>query len=46
MATHQNAVVQFHASDIILCANSNVLYLNEPHARSSDAGYLLLGIIP
>ena len=45
IATHPNAVVRFHASDIILYANTNVSYLNEPQARSCAERNLFLGII-
>ena len=37
MATYTNAVVRFHASDLILCANTNVSYMNEPEALSRTA---------
>ena len=46
MATYPNAVVQFHASDMILRAGTDGLYLTEPQAHSSAAGYLFLGSIP
>ena len=39
MATHPNAVVRFHASDMILCADTNASYLTEPHARSFAEEY-------
>ena len=34
MATNPNAAVRFHASDMILHADTDVLYLTEPQARS------------
>ena len=39
MATYPNSVVKFHASDIILRADTNVSYLTAPEAYSRDAGY-------
>ena len=46
METYPNAVVQFHASDMILRADTDTSYLNEPEARSCAAGYFFLGNIP
>ena len=46
MATHPNAVVRFHASDMILRANTDASYLTEKQARSLAAGYFFLGSIP
>ena len=46
MATYPNAVVIFHASDMILCADTESSYLNEPEARSCDPGCFFLGNIP
>ena len=42
METHPDAVVQFHASEMILCADTIFLYLTEPQASSFAAGYSLL----
>ena len=36
MATYPNAVVRFHASDIVLSSNTDVSYLIEPQAHSPD----------
>ena len=44
MATHPDAVVWFHAPDMILRANTDVSYLAETKVRSHAAGYLLLGM--
>ena len=41
MATYPNAVVIFHASDMILRANTDASYLTEPEARSHTAGFFL-----
>ena len=46
IATNPNAVVIFHASDMILCADTDALYLTGPEARSRTASYFLLRIIP
>ena len=46
METHPDAVVRFHASDMILRANTYASYLTEPKARSFAAGYFLLECIP
>ena len=37
MAIYPNLVVRFHASDIILHADTNASYLTEPEARSCAA---------
>ena len=39
MATYPNAVVIFHASDMILCADTKSSYRIEPEVRSCAAGY-------
>ena len=46
MATHLDAIIQFHTSDIILHADTNALYLTEPQSRSCPAGYFFLWSIP
>ena len=46
MATYPNAVVRFHASDMILRADTDASYLTEPEALSHAAGYFFLGSIP
>ena len=43
---HPDAVVQFHASDMILRVDTNALYLTEPQAHSHDSGYFFLWSIP
>ena len=45
MATNPNAVVIFHASDIVLRADTDALYLTEPEAYSRASGYIFLGNI-
>jgi len=45
-ATHPNAVVRYHASDMILFVDSDGSYLSESKARSRAAGYHYLSSIP
>ena len=45
MATYPNAVVRFHASDMILCADTDDSYMTEPEARSCSEGQFLVGSI-
>jgi len=45
-ATHPNATVRFHASDMILHVESDASYLSEPKARSRAAGYHYLSNKP
>ena len=42
-ATHPTATVTFKVGDMQLKVYNNALYLNEPNARSSFAGYSFLG---
>jgi Reverse transcriptase (RNA-dependent DNA polymerase) len=42
-ATHPDAKVRFHASDMILHIHSDASYLSEPQARSRVGGYFFLG---
>ena len=46
MATHPNAVIRYHASDMILQAHSDASYLTAPKARSRAGGYFFLGSLP
>mmetsp|Transcript_36381 Transcript_36381/g.51432 ORF Transcript_36381/g.51432 Transcript_36381/m.51432 type:complete len:150 (-) Transcript_36381:17-466(-) len=46
LATHPNAVVQYHASDMILHADSDASYLSCPKGRSRAAGYFYLSNKP
>ena len=45
MASRINAVVIFHASDMILCANTDASYLTESQAHSYAEEYFFLGNI-
>ena len=45
IATYPNSVVIFHASDMILRADTDASYLTEPEALSQSAGYFFLGRI-
>jgi hypothetical protein len=42
-ATHPDAEVRFHSSDMVLQVSSNASYLSEPEARSRTGGQFYLG---
>jgi hypothetical protein len=42
-ATHPNAAIRYHRSDMILYVHSDASYLSEPKARSRVGGYFYLG---
>jgi hypothetical protein len=42
LATQEDAVLSYHASDMILAAHSNASYLSEPNARSRAGGHFFL----
>jgi hypothetical protein len=42
-ATHPNASIRIHKSDMILYVHSNASYLSKPKARSRVGGYFYLG---
>eukprot|EP00957_Ditylum_brightwellii_P064176 4869357-Ditylum_brightwellii.AAC.1 len=46
MATYPNAVVRFHASDMILHIHSDAAYMVLPEARSRAGGYFYLSSKP
>ena len=46
LATHPDAVVRYHASDMVLNIHSDASYLSEPRGRSRLAGYFFLGSVP
>jgi hypothetical protein len=46
MWTHPDAIIRYHASDMILNVHSDVLYHSAPKARSHAGGYFFLGSIP
>ena len=43
LATHNNARIRYHASDMVLNIHSDVSYLSETNARSRVAGNVFLG---
>jgi hypothetical protein len=43
LATHPDAMVRFHASDMILNIHLDVLYLSEANAHSQACGHFLMG---
>ena len=46
LATHPEAKIRYHASDMVLNIHSDASYLSETRARSRLAGYFFLGDIP
>eukprot|EP00804_Cyclotella_cryptica_P002988 CCRYP_005998-RA/>CCRYP_005998-RA protein AED:0.39 eAED:0.39 QI:0/0/0/1/1/1/2/0/315 len=42
LATQEEAVLTYHASDMILAVHSDASYLSEPHARSRAGGHFFL----
>ena len=44
--THPDAVIRYHASNMILNIHSDASYLSEPRARSRITGYYFLGSKP
>ncbi len=46
MWTHPDAVIRYHASDMILNVHSDASYLSAPKARSRVGGYFFLGSLP
>ncbi len=41
-ASNQDAIITYHASDMVLVVHSNALYLSEPKARSHAGGYFFM----
>ena len=46
LATHPNAKVRFHASDMIMNVHSDASYLSEANARSRASGHFFMGSLP
>jgi len=46
MATHPDAKIRYHASDMVLNVHSDASYLTAPNARSRVGGHFFLGSIP
>jgi hypothetical protein len=42
LATQEDAVISYHASDIVLAVHSNASYLSKPKARSRAGGHFFL----
>jgi hypothetical protein len=42
LATQEDAMLSYHASDIVLAVHSNASYLSEPKARSRTRGHFVL----
>ena len=45
MARHPDAIVRFHASDMILNIHSDASYLTTPKSRSCARGHFFLGTV-
>jgi hypothetical protein len=46
MATHPNAKIQYHTSNMVLNVHSKTWYLSAPNARSCAGGYFFLSSTP
>ncbi len=46
MWTHPDAIIRYHASDMILNVHSDAPYLSSPKACSRAGGYFFLGSLP
>ncbi len=46
MWTHPDAIIRYHASNMILNVHSDASYLSTPKARSRAGGYFFLGSLP
>jgi hypothetical protein len=46
MWTHPDAIIQYHASDMILNFHSDTLYLSTPKDFSRVGAYFFLGSVP
>jgi hypothetical protein len=46
MWTHPDAIIRYHASDMILNVHSDASYLSTPKARSQAGGYFFLSSLP
>jgi len=46
LATHQNAVVRFRASDMVMNIHSDALYLSKPKAQRRACGHFFMGALP
>ena len=45
-ATHSDAIIRYHRSDMILAVDSDASYLSEPKARYQVRGYHYLSKLP
>jgi hypothetical protein len=43
---HPDAIIRYHASDMILNVHSDASYLSAPKSRSQAGGYFFLGSLP
>jgi hypothetical protein len=45
LATQEDAVLSYHASDMVLAVHSNASYLSKPEARSRAGGHFFLSSV-
>ena len=45
-ATHPNATIRYHKSDMVLHGHSDAAYLNEPKSRSRSGGFWFMSTTP
>ena len=45
-ATHRDAIISYHASNIVLAVHSDASYLSESKARSQAGGHFFCQVIP
>jgi hypothetical protein len=46
LATNSEAIVRFHASDMVMNIHSDASYLSEPGSRSRTCGHFFMGSVP
>ena len=46
MATHPDAAIRYHASDMILNVHSDASYLSAKDSKSRASGYFFMGSLP
>ena len=46
LATHPDATIRFHATDMVMNIHSDVSYLSEPKSNSRACGHFFLGWLP
>ena len=46
LTTHPNAMIHFHATDMVMNIHSDASYLSAPNSRSRACGHFFLGWLP